>query len=172
MRNALRTAGYAIAVIAAAGCAAKTPETAAASFTPQDSMAIQASIDKWVKGALSRDYAMFAQSVTPDVILYPGNAASIRGRDAAVTFVKNYPPMTAFVVNVAELTGHGDAAFDHGTFTATFTLPNGAVVNDTGSFATIFRRQPDSSWAHHRVIFHSNLPPAPAPSAPPTRRTP
>lgn len=152
-------------------CAAGTP-SAAGAFTPQDSASVQTSVDAWVNGALKRDFALFGTSVTPDVVLYPPNAAAVRGREAVVEFVKTYPPMSAFNVNIAELIGRGDVAFDHGTFTLALTLPNGAVVNDTGSFATIFKKQSDGTWAHHRVIFHSNLPPVPAAPAPtPTRGT-
>ena len=155
-------------IAVATGCAGISSENAA-TFSAEDSAAVRASIDKWVKGTLERDYALFGQSMTPDVILYPGNAAPVRGREAALAFVKTYPPMSTFVVNVAELTGSGDAAYDHGTYTATVQLPNGGVAHDTGSFSTIFQRQSDGSWAHHRVIFHSNLAPA-VPATAPARR--
>lgn len=154
-----------------AGCAAKEP-SGTASFTPQDSAAVQTSVDAWVNGVLKRDFALFGSSVTPDVVLYPANGAAVRGREAVVEFIKTYPPITAFKVDIAELIGRGDVAFDHGTFTLTIAPPTGAVVNDTGSFATIFKKQSDGTWAHHRVIFHSNLPPMPAAPAPaPARGT-
>jgi ketosteroid isomerase-like protein len=167
--RSLAALAAAVVVFGLPACAAKGPD-GAATFTAEDSLAVQASTDKWIKGSLERNYDLFAESITPDVILYPGNAPPVRGREAALAFVKTYPPMSSFVVNVAELTGRGDVAFDHGTYTSTMTLPNGTVVNDTGSFAAVFKRQADGSWAHHRVIFHSSLPPAPpAPATPASR---
>jgi ketosteroid isomerase-like protein len=166
MRRSLSSLAALTLTAALLGCAANASETAA-TFTAQDSLAVTASTEAWVNGALKRDFTLFATSVTPDVILYPANAKQVQGREAAVEFVKNYPVMSVFNVNVAELVGRGDVAFDHGTYTTTLTLPNGAVVNDTGSFASLFKKQPDGTWAHHRVMFHSNLPPLPAPVAAP-----
>ena len=147
------------------GCAANSESEAV--FTPEDSLAVNVSADQWVQGSLKQDWAMFEKSMTPDVILYPGNAAPVRGREAAMAFVKAYPKFETFQVDVAELVGDGRHAYDHGTFTASVRLPNGTVVHDTGSFSALFRKQPDGTWAHHRVIFHSNLPPAAPPAAAP-----
>ncbi|HYC50903.1 MAG TPA: DUF4440 domain-containing protein [Gemmatimonadaceae bacterium] len=155
---------FTILLVSAAimGCAAGASETAP-SFTPEDSTAIRASIDGWIKATLDRDTALFRTTITDDVLMYPGNQAPVRGADAAVATLAANPTFTSFKVDVHELDGHGDVAYDHGIFTVDVRLPDGIVVSDTGSFATKFRKGADGKWAHQWVMWHSNRPAAPAP---------
>jgi ketosteroid isomerase-like protein len=168
MRTALRLTTY-LALVVAAGCSARASESAVAEFTPADSAAIRASGDKWVSTSLSRDFAAWGTTVTSDVVMYPPNSKPVLGRDAAVAFVTAFPTIEQFNINVDEVTGIGDVAYDRGTFTMQAKLPNGMVVHDTGSFFSVFRRQPDNSWQHSRVMWTTHAP-MPAPPPPPARR--
>lgn len=150
------------------GCTSGASESADAPFTAADSAAVRAGADKWVSTTLARDFDAFGANLSSDVVLYPPNAKPIVGRDAAVAYVKAYPTITKFNINVDEVSGRGDVAYDRGTFTLEAKLPNGMVVNDTGSFFTVFRRQSDGSWPHSRVMWNTHIPAptAPAPPAP------
>jgi ketosteroid isomerase-like protein len=127
-------------------------------FTAADSSAVRASTELWRTSIVAQNFDAWAKSVTPDVVMYPPNSKPVNGRDAAVAYVKAYPQITKFDLNIDEIVGRGDAATDRGQFALTVKLPNGSVANDTGSFVSLFRRQPDGSWAHSRVMWNSNLP--------------
>lgn len=156
---------FLLAGAAVTGCAAGASESAA-SFTPEDSAGVRASIDDWVKATHERDTALFRRTIAADIVMYPGNQAATTGADAAVALFTSNPDFSSFVVNVEELTGYADAAYDRGTFTADLKLPDGTVVSDTGSFATKFTKGADGRWVHQWVIWHSNRAPVPAPATP------
>jgi ketosteroid isomerase-like protein len=168
MRSATRLTAY-LALVVAVGCSTAASESAVAEFTPADSSAIRASADKWVTTLLAKDFDGWGTTVSSDVVLYPPNSKPVTGRDAAIAFTKAYPPIEQFAINVDELTGIGDVAYDRGTYTTQVKLPNGIVMSDTGSFFSVFRRQPDGGWQHSRVMWTSHAP-LPTPPAPPARR--
>lgn len=157
-----------LAVATISACAATSD--GAGAFTAADSAGVKTSTELWRTSSLSRDFDAWARSVTPDVVLYPPNLKPITGRDAAVAYMKSYPEITKFEVTTEELVGRGDAATDRGQFMLTAKLPDGTVVNDTGSFVSLFRKQADGTWAHSRVMWHSNLPVPPAPPVAPVKR--
>jgi len=168
MRNVQHLTTF-VAFVVATGCSAGAPESSAPEFTAADSTAVRASADKWVSTLLAKDFAGWGTSVSSDVVLYPPNSKPVTGRDAGVAFVTAYPPIEKFEINVEELTGRGDVAYDRGTFTLQAKLPNGTQLSDTGSFFSVFRRQADGGWQHSRVMWTSHIP-TPAPPAPPARR--
>ena len=151
-------------VVTAVGCAAGASETAG-TFTAADSASVRASGDKWASTIVAKDFEGWSTTVSPDVVMLPPNAKAVVGRAAATEYVKAYPPISKFTIDVEEIWGSGDVAYDRGKYYLTLTLPNGIVVNDTGAFLSIFRRQPDSTWAHDRVMWNSSLP-LPTPPAP------
>lgn len=168
MRNVQRWTSFA-AIVIAIGCSAKRPASSAPEFTAADSTGVRASADKWVSTILAKDFDGWGTSVTSDVVMYPPNSKPVVGRDAAVAFVRSYPPIEQFAINVDEVTGRGDVAYDRGTFTLQAKLPNGAQISDTGSFFSVFRRQPDGGWQHSRVMWTSHIPAAAPPPAPARR---
>ena len=156
------------AVAALSACAA-TPSGSGAPFTAADSTAVRASAELWRTSSLSRNFDEWAKSVTADVVLYPPNLKPVSGRDAAVAYMKAFPEITQFDINVEEIVGRNDAAVDRGQFTLTAKLPDGTTVSDSGSFMSLFRKQADGTWAHSRVMWNSNLPVPPSP--PPATKT-
>lgn len=152
--------------VALVGCAATGD---GGTFTTADSTAVRATADKWVSTLLAADYNGWGTTVSSDVVMYPPNSKPIVGRDAAIAFVQSYPRITHFTLRVDELGGRGDIAYDRGNFQIAFTLPDGKTGADTGSFMTVFKRQPDGSWPHSRVVWTSHLPPV-APPPPPTAK--
>lgn len=167
--RATRVLSLFAAAVTVVGCTAGASETAS-TFTAADSAGVRASADKWVSTLLAKDFQGWGASVSPDVVLHPPNAKPITGRAAAIEFVRSYPPITKFEIQVDELWGSGDVAYDRGRFATAVTLPNGVVVNDSGTFMSIFRRQPDSTWAHDRVMWNSSLPLPTPPAATSTKR--
>jgi ketosteroid isomerase-like protein len=157
-----------LVLAAVVGCTAGASESNPPAFTAADSTSIRASGDKWVSTTVARDFDGFGTTVTSDVVLYPPNSKPIIGREAATNYIRNYPVITKFNIAVDEITGRGDVGYDRGTFTLDAKLPNGVAVSDTGSFFSVFRRQPDGTWQHSRVMWVSHLPPAP-PAPPMTR---
>jgi ketosteroid isomerase-like protein len=155
------------AAAALSACAATSD--GATVFTAADSAGVRASTELWRTSSLSRDFDAWGRSVTADVVLYPPNLKPISGRDAAIAYMKTYPTITKFEVNVEETVGRSDAATDRGQFYLTARLPDGTIVNDTGSFLSLFRKQADGTWAHSRVMWNSNLPVPPAPPATPAK---
>ena len=135
-------------------------------FTPQDSAAVRVAVEKWRTTLLAQNFNGWGTTVTSDVVMYPPNQDPTIGRDAAVAYVKAYPKVTMFDIVVDELGGRGDLAYDRGTYTTTAIGPNGAEINDRGSFLSTFRRQADGTWPHSRVMWHSDMPLPAAPAAP------
>ena len=168
MLSASRLSLGVLAVSALTACAAKSGSDAT-TFTPQDSSAIAAEAEKWRSTTVSRDFDRFATTISDDVVMYPPNAAPLQGKDASMAFIKGYPTITKFELKTRETAGQGDVGYDHGEYALELKLPNGATAVDSGSFMSVFRRQTDGSWKHHRVMWHSNLP-LPTPPAPTATR--
>lgn len=173
MRETIRLAAGLILVFPLVACEKSAEAKGVAAFTPQDSSAVRVEIEKWRTTLLAQDFNKWGTSVTSDVVMYPPNQQKTVGRDAAVAFVTAYPKITKFDIEVDELGGQGDLAYDRGTYTITAIGPNNATINDKGSFLSTFRRQPDGTWPHSRVMWHSDLPvptePATKPATPATR---
>src|SRR5438552_14186617 len=125
MRISFRLAMSLAFLASLTSCKKEGAESEEAQFTPKDSTAVRASVDKWVSTLLARDFDGWATTVTSDVVLYPPNGSPTTGRDAAVAFVKAYPTITSFVFSPEEVTGNGNVAYDRGTYTTTVKLPDG-----------------------------------------------
>jgi uncharacterized protein (TIGR02246 family) len=163
---------FVAALVMIAGCSVESvPEESksssdATALSETDVAAVKAQVDKYVKATLARDWTAFGQTLAADVIAYPPNQSPIQGRDAVVAFVKTFPTITAFTVDVADVSGSGDFAYATGTFHLTMQMPDGSTVKDDGSFVEVHRRQADGSWPYTRLIWHSD---APLPTAPPAK---
>lgn len=154
-----------VGTVSLVACAAKPPSSDAAAFSAQDSAAVAASAELWRTSSLARDWDKFGSTISSDVVMFPPNSPPTVGHEASMAYIKAFPTITKFEINVDELTGKQDMAYDRGHFTLTAKLPDGKEINDQGSFMSVFRRQADGSWKHSRVMWHSDLPmPAPAPA--------
>lgn len=134
-------------------------------FTDQDASAVRAQIDTYVSTALAADWDTWGNIMSSDVIFFPPNQAPFVGHDAVMAWVREFPTLTSFTAVPDEVSGTGDLAYAHGTFSYSATLPDDSAITEQGTYVSIFRRQPDGSWRYTHNIWHSNLPvPAPQPS--------
>ena len=102
------------------------------------------------------------------VLMAPGMAAT-SGKDAIHTLISQMvtdPAMSLkFQASKVDAAKSGEVAWSQGTYTMTMTDPNTKqVVNDHGSYVTIYHKQADGSWKAVSDIASSSVPPpAPAP---------
>ena len=134
----------------------------ASDFTDRDASAVRAQIDTYVSAALAADWDSWGNTLSSDVIFFPPNQAPLVGHDAVMAWVRELPTLTSFTAVPDEVSGTGDLAYAHGTYSYAETLPDGSGITEQGTYVNIFRLQPDGSWRYTHGIRHSNLP-APAP---------
>ncbi len=127
-------------------------------FTDRDADAIRALIDTYVSSALVADWDAWGNTLSSDVIFFSPNQAPLVGHDAVMAWIREFPTLTSFTAPVDEVSGIGDLAYAHGTYSLTTNLPDGSSVNEQGSYVNLFRRQPDGSWRYSHNIWHSNSP--------------
>ena len=126
-----------------------------------DKDAVRAQIASYVRTALAGDAEGWGMTLAEDVVVMPPNMAALRGRAAAVDWLKTFPKLTKFAVDVSEIKGNGDVAYTHGTYDFAATLPDGESVADRGSFVNVFRRVSDGSWPYTVLMWHSDPPASP-----------
>jgi len=159
MRNVLRAGSTLLCAVALAACSAPS------GLSASDVTAVRESIDAYVRTALANDWDRWGKVLLADVVAMPPNHAPLVGRDAAVAFVKTFPKLTQFNVNIDEITGGGGTAYCRGTYSLTFQMPDGKSSTEKGSFLEIHKRQSDGTWPYARLMWHSDAaPPEPAPS--------
>jgi len=128
-----------------------------------------------VKTFAAKDAAAFAANYTSDaVMMTPGQppmkgAAAIR---AGIGAMLADPALKLdFSSDRVEVADSGELAATRGNYSLTLTNPaTKKVVTDKGSYVTVFRRQPDSTWKAVLDINTSEAPP-PAPAAPAAKTT-
>ena len=151
---------YLLGALLLASCGPKAPQ----GLTDQDRAAIRQSEADFAASMLAKDYAKVAASYTPDAVVMPSNGPVVTGRAAIEQFLASFPPLGTFTLNVAEIEGVGDLAYDRGTYQMTFPLPSGGMASDSGKFLEIRHRQADGTWLVTRDIWNSDIPmPEPPP---------
>jgi len=135
-----------------------------AELSQADKDAVQATIDTYVQAALARDFDAWGQTLADDVFYSPPNRAPLNGREAAVEWVRAFPPLTSFTVTMAEIGGAGDLAYARGTYRLEHSLADDLSTIENGTFLDLHRRAADGSWQYTHVFFHSTDP-LPEPSA-------
>jgi ketosteroid isomerase-like protein len=160
----------AVAALTIAACSAEPTDQIKASgevaaLTEADIVGVKSTVDAYVRTSLAQDWIGFSNTLAPEVIAYPPNTGPLKGREAVLEFVKAFPKILTFTVDVAEVVGRGDFAVATGTYHLTFQNPDGSTGKDDGSFIEVHERGSDGSWPYKRLIWHSDLPaPAAAPA--------
>ena len=148
-RKVLRTTAW----LLFAGC-----QSPGATFTDQDAAQIRGQIDTYVSSALAADWDAYGAILAPDVVFFPPNQSPVVGHEAAMTWARAFPTMAAFTTDVQDISGVGDLAVAHGTYSLSVTMEDGTPLMDQGSWVNVFRKQADGSWAYTRSIWHSDDP--------------
>ena len=102
------------------------------------------------------DTAAVARLYTPDALLFPPGAESIRGRDAIKVFFDR-PRDYEIGHDISELQIRGDTVLEFGRWTR--RLKQGSAVTGGGWYFWLWQRQQDGSWLIDREIWSST--PAP-----------
>lgn len=139
-------------------------QPAASELSEADVTAIKAKTDRYVAAALASDWDVAGKELSSDIVFLPPNAAPVVGHDAAMTYLRNYPKITGFTVNVDEVRGRGDLAYARGTYMISVELPDKSAATENGAFLETHRKQADGTWRYAHIMWHSMSPP-PAPPA-------
>lgn len=141
----------------------------AADTREADMKAIKDNEAQWSQDFASKDPEKLAAHYADDAVLMgPGMPAS-SGKDAIRKTLKEMvsdPALSIkFQPSKVEVGKAGDLAYTQGSYTMTMTDPHSKqVVNDHGSYVTIYRKQADGSWKAVADIATSETP-AVAPAA-------
>ena len=107
---------------------------------------------------LASDWDASGDTLAPTVSVSPANVAPIRGRDAAIEWVKTFPKIVGFTVDIEDVSGHGTVAYARGTYALQMILADGSPLADRGAFLQIHERQADGTWPYSHLMFHSTEP--------------
>jgi ketosteroid isomerase-like protein len=158
-----------IALVACTGPKSSSAGTEAsastAAFTPADSSAIAALLDRMQVAALAGNWDAWGAEYTAEPVRLPPNAPPVIGKAAADAFNHSgASKFSSFDVKLTSVAGNGDLAVTTGTYTARAAAGKDAggkatpAVNEEGKFMQSLRKQPDGSWKVERDIWNSSLP--------------
>ncbi len=145
-----------VLMLAVAGCAPKVDD-------PKDVAAIKAMVEAWGPGITAGDVAALTGQFADNAVRLPPNQPILVGKEAVRSDLQAYlNRYRQEEVDVAEeVRVVGDLAYVRGTAKARATpkATGAAVIDDSGKWVTVFRRQSDGSWKIVVDIWNSNLPP-------------
>ncbi len=121
----------------------------------------------WNQDNASKSAEKLASYYADDAVLMAPGMAPAAGKDAIHTLVSQMvtdPALTLkFQSSKVDAAKSGDLAYSQGSYTMTMTDANTKkVVNDHGSYVTVYHKQADGSWKVVSDIATSEVPP-PAP---------
>jgi uncharacterized protein (TIGR02246 family) len=110
----------------------------------------------------SGDAEAWAAAFSNDGVQMPPNAPANIGRDNiqawSAGFLGTFRAEFSLAPEEVQLAG-ADWAFERGTYEISLTpKAGGEPIQDVGKYITVYRRQPDDSWAMARDIWNSNNP--------------
>ncbi len=159
------TLGIVMCLVLSVGCQGP------AGLSEADRTAIRQGDENYVKLANAKDFKGAAALYAEDAIVLPPNQAAVQGR-AAIQAALETSPVSNFQLQILEIEGRGDLAYERGTYSETVTTTGAAPIEDRGKYLTIWRKQADGSWKMLRDIWNSDLPlPAPEKPAAPAKKT-
>ena len=129
---------------------------------------------KTLETTWNQDYAgkspdKLAAYYADDAVLMAPGMAPASGKDAIHTMIGQMitdPALSLkFQASKVDAAKSGDFAYSQGAYTMTMTDPNTKqVINDHGSYVTVYHKQADGAWKVVSDIATSEVPPpAPAP---------
>ena len=92
-------------VSVAAGC-----QQGSAPLSPADQQAIRLAVDSFTQRVKRADWPGAAALYSADVHFMPPNQPAVEGRDALLTWMKEFPPLGSFNRTVDEVSGEGNVA--------------------------------------------------------------
>ena len=130
----------------------------------KEKKAIQMVISEHVDAIDSLDTDRLLEGATEDIIDMPANMPRLVGKQA---YGKNFSTWIGFFKSLKqkemsfvpdEFVVTGDWAFQIGTYSTKFTLQDDSLIEDTGNYVWIFKKEHDGNWKWARVISNSTIP--------------
>jgi len=134
-----------------------------------DVQAIKATEAQWNQDYVSRDVDKIASHYADDAVLVAPGSPATSGKsaihDALKQMVADPTLSLKFQASTVDVSKSGDLAYTQGSYTLTATDPQTKqLINDHGSYVTIYRKQSDGTWKAVSDIASSAVPPpVPAP---------
>jgi uncharacterized protein (TIGR02246 family) len=127
-----------------------------------EAQAIDRTREEHVAAINSGDADAWAAAFSNDGVQMPPNAPANIGRDNiqawSAGFLGAFRAEFSLAPEEVQLAG-ADWAFERGTYEISLTpKAGGEPIQDVGKYITVYRRQPDDSWAMARDIWNSNNP--------------
>jgi len=98
---------------------------------------------------------------TEDAKLMMPGMPIIEGRDAIKAAFASMGTIQDEKWNSLSIEGHGDLAYEQGTYSYTVIPPGMSVsMTDKGKFIVVWKKQADGAWKAARDIWNSDMPPA------------
>ena len=130
----------------------------------KEKKAIQMVISEHMDAIDSLDVDRLLEGQTEDIIEMPANMPRLVGKQAYgkyfstwIGFFKSLKQKEmSFVPD--EFVVSGDWAFQIGTYSTKFTLQDDSLIEDTGNYVWIFKKNHDGNWKWARVISNTTKP--------------
>ncbi|MGB8260863.1 MAG: SgcJ/EcaC family oxidoreductase [Terracidiphilus sp.] len=135
-----------------------------------DVQAIKDNETQWNQDWAAKDADKMAAHYTEDAVLMASGTPATTGKEAIRAALKQMASDPAlslkFHATKADVASSGDFGYTQGSYTMTLTdSQTHQVINDHGSYVTVYRKQADGSWKAVSDIATSEVPPpAPAPA--------
>jgi len=143
-----------------------------------DVKVIQDGETQWVADWNSKDAGKIAAHYTDDAVLMIPGMDAASGKDAINKSLGGMvadPTMSLkFHADHVDVASAGDMAYTQGAYTVTYTdTQSKQVINDHGSYVTVYKKAADGAWKVVSDIASSAIPispPAPAKAMKPTKK--
>ncbi|MBI2223085.1 MAG: nuclear transport factor 2 family protein [Acidobacteria bacterium] len=155
MRRIVLVAVLAAALGAACSQSAETP------FGQQDAARIRQRTQEFAQAFNAKDMRKLLSIYSGETAFMPPNAPTLRGRDAVGDFYKGMFDEGAGELSLEskDVGGHGQLAFESGTFSLTRRPPSGPETRDRGKYLFIWRfNRAQNAWLIDYTIWSSDLP--------------
>lgn len=141
-----------------------------------DVQAVKDGEAQWNQDWASKDLDKIAVRYADDAVVMVPGAPPSSGKDAIRSAVKQMvadPTLSLkFQSSKVDVAKSGDLAYTQGSYTLALTDPQSKqIVNDHGSYVTVYRKQADGTWKAVSDIATSEVPP-PAPPPAPAKKHP
>ena len=128
-------------------------------FGMKDQTALRERTDAFVKAFNAKDVPQVLGIYAENSNFMPPNQPIIRGREALKTF---YDEMfasgaTNLKLDITEVSGHGQLAYQSGTYEMDVKPATGASTHDRGKYLFIARRV-NTMWRYEYTMWNSDLP--------------
>jgi ketosteroid isomerase-like protein len=138
---------------------------AGAPLSEQDKNAIREQTTMFSDAVNAKDFAKASSQYADDAIFLVAYSPAVSGKANIQKWMEAFPTINSFKATSEEIEGHGDLAYNRGTYEMSVTMPGAsAPTQDRGKWIEIVRKQADGSWKVVRDIFNSDLPPAMPPA--------